>query len=230
MKFLLAVILLCISTIAFSQADFGWGLEVYPNFSHRRLAAETTVSSKQIKELEELEAARLSYGAGVFAQWRGGRAGFQTGLRFMDTGYRTVRTPLSADDTPPSGATEKRIVYQNLFLEAPAELQFFQELDDNNDFFFMTGLALAYNLSNTNKTIYYTGDTQSVESKKAENDNFSSFSYSFLTGIGWDHQFSDRLSLVLQPTFQFWLRGLLIDAEINRNLYSVGLRAGVKFR
>ena len=230
MKCSLAAILLFLSTWGFSQVEFGWGLEAYPNFSHRRLATETSVSNAQIIALEDLEVARPSYGAGAFAQWRGGRAGFQTGLRFMNTGYQTVRTPLSADDTPPPGATEKRIIYQNLFLEAPAEIQFFQELDDNNDFFFMTGLALAYNLSNTNKTIYYTGDTQSVEAEKADNGNFSQFSYSFLTGIGWDHQFSDRLSLVLQPTFQFWLRGLLIDAEINRNLYSVGLRVGVKFR
>ncbi|MCB0547257.1 MAG: outer membrane beta-barrel protein [Phaeodactylibacter sp.] len=230
MKFSLVAILLGIGTLGFSQAVFSWGVEAYPNYSNRRLIAQTSISNQQARALEALETGRFSYSAGLFAQWRGGRAGFQTGLRFTDTGYQTVRTSLSSDDTPPPGATEKRIVYQNRFLEAPAELLFFQELDDKNDFFFTIGLALAYNLSNQNKTVFYTGDTRSANSEKAENDNFHNISYSFLTGMGWEHQFSDSFSVVLQPAFQFWLQSLLIDTDINRNLYSVGLRIGAKFR
>ncbi len=226
----MAVVLLFAATLGSSQAEFGWGLEVYPNFSNRRLIAQAGISNQQIQELEALEAARFSYSAGLFAQWRGGRAGFQAGLRLMDTGYRTVKTSLSADDSPPPGAAEKRIVYQNLFIEAPAELQFFQELDDNNDFFFMMGLSLAFNLANKDKTIFYTGESRTVNSETPNQDNFSNLSYSFLTGIGWEHQFSDSFSVVLQPTFQFWLQALLIEADINRNLYSVGLRLGAKFR
>ncbi|MCB9265420.1 MAG: outer membrane beta-barrel protein [Lewinellaceae bacterium] len=230
MKFTLVAIFLFISTWAGAQAEFAWGVEAYPNFSHRRLIAQTNISNQQAKELEALETGRFSYGAGLFAQWRGERAGFQTGLRFLDTGYRTVRTPLSADDTPPPGATEKRIVYQNFFIEAPAELQFYQELNERNDFYFMVGLALAYNLANNTKTIFYSGNNRSVNAEKADTENFHNISYSFLTGMGWDHQFSDTFSVFLQPTFQFWLQGLLIDTDINRNLYSVGLRLGVKFR
>ena len=230
MKFSLTAIVLCLTTLAFSQAEFSWGLEAYPNYSHRRLIAQTSIPSNEARVLEDLETGRFSYSAGLFAQWRGGRAGFQTGLRFTNTGYQTIRTPLSADDTPPPGATEKRIDYQNLFLEAPAELQFIQELDDNNDFFFMVGMALAYNLSNTNKTIYYSGNTSSANSEKANNEDFASFSYSFLSGMGWEHRFNDRFSIVLQPTFQFWFKALLVEADINRNLYSVGLRMAVKFR
>ncbi len=230
MKYFLAAVLFCIGTQVFAQAEFGWGLEAYPNFSNRRLIAQTTVSDKETRELEALETGRFSYSAGLFAQWRGERAGFQTGLRFLDTGYRTIRTPLSADDTPPPGATEKRIVYQNLFIEAPAEIQFFQELNEKNDFFFSMGLALAYNLSNSTKTVYYTGDTSSSDSEKADKAEFHNISYSFLTGMGWEHQVSDGLSFVLQPSFQFWLQALLIETDINRNLYSVGLRVGVKLR
>lgn len=230
MKFSLTAILLCLATTVFSQAEFGWGLEVYPNYSHRRLITQTSVPVQLARELEELETGRFSYTAGLFAQWKGQRAGFQTGLRFMDTGYQTIRTPLSAADTPPPGATEKRIAYQNRFIEAPAELQFIHELDNKNDFFFMVGLALAYNLSNATRTIYYTGDTQSSNTEKADKEDFADISYSFLTGMGWEHQFSDRFSLVLQPAFQFWLRALLVEADINRNLYSVGVRVGVKFR
>ncbi len=230
MRFAFFAVLLFSLTPAFSQAEFGWGLELYPNFSHRRLIAQANISTREAQELEALEASRPSWSAGAFAQWRGARAGFQTGLRFLDTGYRTVKTSLDADDDPPPGATEKRIVYQNFFIEAPAELQFFQELDDNNDFFFMVGLSLAYNLANYDKTVFYTGENRAVNSEKPDKGNFSPLSYSFLTGMGWEHQFSESFSVMLQPTFQFWLRALLIEAEINRNLYSVGLRLGVKFR
>lgn len=212
----------------FSQAEFKWGLEVYPNYSHRRLIAQTTISNSEIRELEAMEVGRFSYTGGLFAQWRGQRAGFQAGLRFMDTGYRTVRTNLSPDDFPPPGAEQKRDIYQNFNLEIPAELQFYHELNEKNDFFFMIGLSLAYNLANYHKTAFYTGETPEVRREKADNDNFARIHYSFQSGMGWEHHFNEGFAIVVQPTFQFWMSSLLKETDINRNLYSVGLRLGVK--
>lgn len=224
--FLLGGMLFCFSV--FCQAEFKWGLEVYPNYSHRRLIAQTTIPNSEIRELEAMEVGRFSYTAGLFAQWRGQRAGFQAGLRFMDTGYRTVRTNLSLDDFPPPGAEQKRNIYQNLNLEIPAELQFYQELNEKNDFFFMIGLSLAYNLANYNNTVFYTGEKPDVRREKADNENFARIHYSFQSGMGWEHHFSENFSVVVQPTFQFWMSALLKETDINRNLYSVGLRLGVK--
>lgn len=215
---------------AISQAEFGWGVEAYPNFSHRRLIAQTTVPREEIRALEALETGRLSYTAGLFGQWRGQRAGFQTGLRFMETGYRTIRTNISPDDEPPQGAEQKREIFRNLNLEIPAELQFFQKMDEKNHFFFMLGLSLAYNLSNYQETAFYTGESRQVRREKTGNDNFTRIHYSFQSGMGWEHRISEGLSIIVQPAFQFWPTALLKETEINRNLYSYGLRLGVKWR
>jgi hypothetical protein len=54
--------------------------------------------------------------------------------------------------------------------------------------------------------------------------------YSFISGLGWEHHFNGFTTMI-QPTFQFWLSGLLNDPleQYNRNLYSVGVRTAVKF-
>ena len=211
------------------QAEFGWGLEVIPNFSNRRLIAQPNVPRDEIRALEELETARPSYSAGAFAQWRGGRAGFQTGLRFVNTGYRTVRSGIVDEDDPPLGAEQKRNDFQNLFLEIPGEILFFHELDDKNDFFFMMGFSLAYNLANYENTLFYTGESPERRRIKAEQSDFNPVHINFLSGAGWEHRFGESFALVLQPTFQFWLRSLLQQADLNRNLYAFGLKVGVKF-
>ncbi|MCB9274383.1 MAG: outer membrane beta-barrel protein [Lewinellaceae bacterium] len=221
---------LLLGTAVLAQAEFGWGVEVYPNYSGRRLVAQSTISREDINKLEALESGRLSYTAGLFAQWRGQRAGFQTGLRFMETGYQTIRTNLTADDNPPEGAEQKRDIYQNLNLEIPAELQFYQQLDDKNHFFFMIGLSLAYNISNYHNTAFYTGESRDVRREKEDNAAFNSILYSFQSGMGWEHRFSEGFSMVLQPAFQFWPTALLKENDINRNLYSFGLRLGAKWR
>ncbi len=229
MRYLL-ILVFCLTGLAgFAQASFQWGMEAYPNYSHRRLIAQTGLTQKQIQELENRETGRFSWSAGAFVQWKGQRAGFQTGLRFADSGYRSVRMPLTADDTPPQGATAKREEYQSLFIEAPAEVQFYHELSEKNEFFFMLGLSMAYNLANRNKTIYYTGETNQVDVTTPDKEAFSNVHYSFLTGMGWEHHLSEGFTMVLQPTFQFWMSNLLVEADVNRSLYSVGLRLGVKF-
>ena len=229
MRFLFLIGALAFGTSLFSQAEFGWGLEIYPNFSNRRLIVQPSVSRDDVRALEALETARPSYTAGLFAQWRGDRAGFQTGLRFVNTGYRTIRANIAPEDNPPLGAEQKRNDYQNFFLEAPAEILFFHQLDDKNHFFFTIGLSLAYNLTNYETVIFYDGESRQPRRESIDKGDFVNLHYNFLSGMGWEHQFSDGFALVLQPTFQFWLKSLLQQAEVNRNLYSIGIRLGAKF-
>ena len=230
-KFLLAIFF-CSTLFSLSaQSEFSWGVQVTPNFSHRRLIAQDVISREQVNMLEELEIARLSYNTGVTFRWKSERVGFQTGLNFMTSGHRTRRVSIENSDPAPPGATEKRTDYKSLFIEAPAELQFIQKLNDKNYFFFMMGVTLAYNIDNATNTIFYTGESQEVVAEPTDNSQFSSVNYSFITGMGWEHEFNESFSLVLQPTFQFWLRPLLndIDLDLNRNLYSVGVRVQTLF-
>jgi outer membrane translocation and assembly module TamA len=216
-----------------AQASFDWGLSATPNFSHRRLIAQDVINRAEVDSLEELEIAKISYSAGALVRWRSEKIGFQTGINYMNSGHRTRRVPVEPVDPAPSlGATEKRTVFRNIFIEVPAELQFFQELNDNNDFLFMMGITLSYNINNTTDLVFYNGESQEVVEQPTDNDQFSRVNYSFIAGMGWEHQFGENFIMSLQPTFQFWLRPLLndINLPLNRNLYAVGLRASAYFR
>lgn len=214
-----------------AQAALRWGVEVFPNVSHRRLVAQfNDVDPDETQRLENLEVSRLSYTAGLMAQWRAERIGFKTGLYFVESGYQTRRTEVDLRDDIPNGAEDQRINYISYFLEVPAELLFYQTLDDKNDFLFSMGISIALNIANRERTTFYIDDIEEPVTVEPEGNNFAALGYSFVTGLGWEHHF-DGFSILLQPTFQFWLSGLLNDpsARYNRNLYAVGVRAGAKF-
>lgn len=214
-----------------AQSELKVGVELYPNISHRRLVAQLNdVDPEETQRLENLEVSRFSYTAGVMAQWRTERIAFKTGVYFVESGYQTRRTEVDLRDDIPDGAEDQRINYLHYFIEVPAELLFYQTLDDKNDFLFSMGLSMAVNIANRERTTYYTDDIEEQVSEEPEGSNFSGLGYSFISGLGWEHHF-DGFSTLIQPTFQFWLVGLLNDplAPYNRNLYAVGVRTAVKF-
>jgi len=231
-KILLFTIALLTAGSVFAQAELSWGIHATPNVSHRRLIAQEDIDRREVNRLDSLEVAKFSYKAGAFVRWRSERVGFQTGLNFMNSGHRTLRGPVQAGDPAPLNADDKRTVYEHYFIEAPAELQFFQELDEKNDFLFMMGLTIAYNINNSTRLVFYDNEGQEVVDQDTDNSRFTKLHYNFATSMGWEHAFSESFGITLQPIFQFWLSPLLNDPDIslNRNLYSVGLRAAVVFK
>ena len=229
---LLFILVACLmSGTVFGQSELKVGIELYPNISHRRLVAQLNdVDSEETQRLEHLEISRFSYSAGVMAQWRNERIAFKTGVFFVESGYQTRRTEVDLRDDIPDGAEDQRINFVHYFIELPAELLFYQTLNDKNDFLFSMGLSMAVNIANRERKTFYTDDVSERVTDEPENDNFSGLGYSFISGLGWEHHF-EGFTVMLQPTFQFWLGGLINDplAQYNRNLYSVGLRTAVKF-
>lgn len=214
-----------------AQTRFFWGPEIYPNYSGRRLIIfGTTVSDKTIEELNANERGKFSFAGGLQAGWKGPKAGFRFGLLFSETGYRTIKSAIAPDDPDsPEGATAKKSVYRNYNLEMPVSVDFIHDLDDKNTFFFSLGAGMSVNLTNQQRTIYYYGDrTESTEGPESESE-FRILNYGFITGMGWERDLSSRLSMYFQPNFQFWFKSLMVDAEIDRSLYALGLKAGLRF-
>ncbi len=217
--------------VAIGQSRFHWGPELFPNYSGRRLILFSgTVSDDMIESLNATERGKLSLAGGLQAGWQGPKAGFRFGLLFSETGYRTIRQniPPDAPDNP-SGADQQRFLYRNYNLELPVSIDFIHELDDRNNFFFSLGTAMSYNLANQQTTFLYFGDrVERIDGPEPEGD-FRKFNYAFITGMGWESELSGSLSLYLQPSFQFWFKGLLVEADIDRSLYALGLKAGLRF-
>ena len=212
----------------FAQTTFDVGLSLYPNMSNRRLIAFNNLSTQAQKTLDSLESARPSYSIGVVAGWRGGKAGFQFGLSYMNTGYRTLKQAIPADDPQSEIASNRRYTFQNTNIEIPINLLFYQELSEKDEFFFMMGTALSFNLQNKNQVILYSGENKIREEVPVNQDDFRLFNYAFEAGMGWERTFNDRLAMIIQPNFQFWFKGVLEKNELNRSLYNFGLRIIVK--
>ncbi len=213
-----------------AQSGFEWGVSAYPNVSHRRLLARQAISEAEERELEERETARISLSAGGFIGWRGERGGFRAGLNFMDTGYRTVREPFPAGAPNPEEASEQRIVFRNFNLEIPLEIHFLHTLSRRDAFGFMMGLSASFNLANREETILYFGDTSTRSGESPAEPDFRLFNYGFISGLSYDRRISPAMAWFVQPHFQFWFQGILPDdANLNRNLYSLGIKTGVRF-
>ena len=213
-----------------AQSTFSWGLSLFPNFSNRRLInTGGRLSEKAIFELDELEKAHLSYAAGLEAEWRSEKLGFNLGLRYMNTGYRVGRTLLPPDDPNAGIAAESELSFRQNNVELPIEVLFIQDLSDKTAFFFMLGTALNYNLnSNLELTLYNNSSSETISTDP--DYEWRKFNYAFQTGMGWKRKLNTKLELTLQPTFQFWMKGIYEDrAEINRNLYNLGVRIGFRF-
>lgn len=224
------LLLLFFPVSLFCQSDFNWGISVFPHLAGTRLISFGLLSEEEIAEINEREITRFGYAGGLFAQWKGEKLGFQVGLNFMDTGYRTVKEPIPADDPNPQGATDRRLLYQYQYIELPVEVLFYQNFRNKHAFFFMLGASASYNINNYETTILDLGDSQSRSREKLPQEDFNSFNYAFQAGVGYETELSEKVGLFFEPVFQFWLKEVFKDMELNRSLYTVGLKVGVRFR
>lgn len=222
---------LCLFTLDLTAQMGTWySINLYPNYSNRRLIVFDNLNQDQIETIDSLEAAKPSYTIGGAIQWRGEFVGFQIGANFMNTGYRKIRQAIPADDPFAGQAEEYAQTFTNYLLELPVELTFYQTLNENNEFFFLLGTGVAYNLGNRTRTTLYTSSSENpVDNSPTDAIDFRRINWEFQAALGWEKAFSPHVRLLVQPTFQFWTRGLYVDEPINRNLYSLGVRVGLKF-
>jgi hypothetical protein len=226
----LGILLLLSSELAGQGTMFG--VTAYPNISGRRLAATTSVNNAAIDSLEARETSRPSLSLGLAVQWQGLKGGFRTGIQFADTGYRTIREPVTPGPDVPDNAQTQSTVFRNLNIELPAEILFMHELSPRDRLNFMMGFSAAFNVSNYEQTVYFSGERISQDNMKISNDGFQRVQLAFQTGVGWQHEFGENIVFFAQPTFQFWITGLLLEPKegVNRSLYAFGLKTGILFR
>lgn len=216
------------TTGIYAQGSPQFGLTASPGISGARLAAGTFLNDDALDSLEARETSRPSLALGLAAQWRGAKAGFRLGFQFTNSGYRTVQEAIPPGEPAPPGAVNRSIAYRSTFIEMPAEILFLHEINPKDRVNFMMGFGAAYNIGNYEDTTFFSGEKIGTERQKLSNDNFRRLHLSFQTGIGWQRDFGEKIVFFVQPTFQFWFNGLLLDAdEVNRNLYSIGLKTGI---
>ncbi|MCB0636936.1 MAG: outer membrane beta-barrel protein [Lewinella sp.] len=221
-------LLLCLAPALTAQVRQGIGINLFPNYSHRRLVAFQDISQAQIDSLEVAERFRPSYAAGLLFTSRAEKVGVQMGLQYSDTGYRGIRTPLPITDPKASQYTQYRVEFRTRQIEVPFSVLFYQALTDQDEFYFLLGTGLSFNFGNQYRTTYYSGDRSETEKTDAEGE-FRRINYCFQSAMGWEHQFANSFTLNIAPTFRLWLSGLLREGNLNRNLYQLGVNLSVRW-
>lgn len=231
MKNILLLAGICLLSLDLAAQEGTWySINLYPNFADRRLIVFDNLNRDQIEAIDSLEASKPSYAIGGAIQWRGEFIGFQLGANLVNTGYRTIRQRIPAEDPFAGQADEYEQTFSTYLIELPIELTFYQTLNENNEFFFLLGSGIAYNLANRTRTTLFSNSSNTpVDNAPTEGVLFRNINLEFQAALGWEKAFSPNFRLLVQPHFQFWLRGLYVDELINRNLYSLGVRVGVKF-
>lgn len=204
--------------------DTGFGVEVYPHLSNRRLLGGSSVTIDELQRIDSLERADFGYGLGLFYAQRVERIGFHLGARYLRTGYAVGEQELVTDppEDVPITFTEN---FRAEWLEVPFQLNFYQNFGSNTSFYFTLGLTGAINLrSRLERTTNFPsgGLTERID----EEVSYRAVHVGMLAAMGVERRFNG-LTLGLQPTFEYFLTtNTLVDSpsDLTRNLYTLGLR------
>ncbi len=213
-----------------AQQSSELGISLYPHFSDRRLLYVGNYKQSFIDSIDRNEMSRPSYEISLFWQKRSEKIGFYTGIGFLNTGYRTaIDTIENAPDQYPN-ANRRRIDLKNINITLPIELNFFQQINDYNEFSFGLGLAFSYNIRNYENNLYYSGNEyMGPIENNIGTAGHTRINTAFQSSVGWKHTFKNGFSFHLEPLFRMWFKPIQTQGEFARNLYSLGIRTSFTF-
>ena len=203
----------------------GWGVELYPHLSNNRLIAGGNIGFREARRRDSLEVADFGYAAGVFYALRGEKIGYHFGLRYLVTGYETLRGPLDDDPFLPASIdySEK---FRAQYLELPFYVNFYQNISDKTSFFFTLGAAANIHLNSTIERTLYEADGPVTGDFEPEGTVYRAVNFAMLSAIGIETTFNDKVTIGFQPNFEYWLGGNVVESSdfITRNFYNIGVR------
>ena len=230
MRIQILLIFVVCSTLLQAQENrsAGYGIELFPNLSNRRLIAFDLSNQVEIDSIQANEYGLPTYGAGIFLNYRGEKVGLRFGLNYMELGYRGMKTTIPFDDPFASQFSEIEYTFKSQQIEAPISFIFYQQLSEKNEFYFLLGTGISYNFNNKDIFTRFEDDFQETTTNDAPQD-FRPLNFSLQTGMGWEHHFDKSITLDIAPVFKLWMSGLYKGELLNRNLYQIGLKIGIRF-
>lgn len=220
---LLLFFLLLSPTIHAQSVRSGVGISLFPHVAHRRLVAVELGSLISTDSLDAAERSLPTYALGVLFSHRGEKVGVQAGIHYSRMGYRGRRVDIPLTNPIAARFSEQEYRFVTQQIEVPLGLVFYQALSEKTEFFFLLGSGISYNMTNKDTYIRYEGDISEKETTRALGD-FRRLNYCFQTGMGWERRLDERWSLSIAPVFRLWMAGLYREAELNRNLYQMGVQ------
>lgn len=229
MRIFLAFLLFSLPVLLLAQTtkteSSGWGVELYPHLANNRLIAGGNVGFLEAQRRDSLEVADFGYGAGLFYTLRGEKIGYHFGLRYLVTGYETLRGPLDNDPFLPPGLDYSE-TFQAQFLELPFYLNFYQNISDKTSFFFTLGVAASIHLNSQTERTIYEEDGPVTADYEPEGTTYRTINFAMLSAVGIETTFNEKVTVGFQPNFEYWLGGNVVESPdfLTRNFYNVGMR------
>lgn len=224
----LALLLTLPTMLPAQTLEQGVGLEISPHFGNRRLTGGQGIPFQQVERRDSLESGVGGYSVGLVYDSRNGRIGFTTGVRYLTTGYNVDRQFVGQPGSARSFLQEVRASY----LSIPFELNFWQDINDDDRVLFVLGLAANLHLNTTTTQINFLNEDETGREEIPEDPDLTYRNpvISLNTGFGYDRKLGQNWSLRLQPMFTFFLQGnLQAEAERNnRNYFQLSARATVR--
>ena len=209
--------------------ETGFGLELFPNVSNRRLAAGSDLVLDQLVALDSLENATFGYGIGLVYDNRLDKLGYTVGLRAGQAGYRTLEQRIG----DPLDNRGFRITTRTRFLTVPLEINFFQDISEKDRVLFFFGGEAHLHLSTRIRRQDFAEGREIDDVLLPESDavEYRAAQFSLSTGLGYDRKLSNEWAFRLQPTARFFLSSNTKRDEVDRvgrSYYQLGLRLTVR--
>lgn len=210
--------------------NIGFGVEIYPHLSNRRLLAGPALGFAEATRIDSLERSDFGYGAGIYYAQRVQRIGFHLGLRYLITGYQTDNDILPGQ-VPSNDPILFSQTYTTQLLEIPFQVNFYQNFGTKTSFYFTLGAAAGIHLNSTYERTVSPPEGNAFTEEFEVDEDYRSLNFAMIAAIGFEQRF-DKITIGLQPTFEYWLGGNIRPREqtdLNRNLYNLGLRLTGQF-
>ena len=226
MKNVLFLSLLVLPFLSVAQKKLSYGISFYANLSSALYTAHDTVPQDWVDIYKETETVKTSYSFHAFGEYTlSDKSQLTFGLGFQNTGYATIKQDLRIGFQPTSGKYKVKYIWHNLELPIHYKRYF------NSSTYASVGLIGQYRLGTFNSSKIWYDDSE--KERNIFNNYF--FDYTDLNlatgvGIGKDIKLKEKYTLFVQAYGQYGLLGLRKEAAINRNLVSIGIKTGIRFR
>lgn len=220
------------STLSAQESKFTLRIESNIGLSDRMFVNDGSVPEIIVDLWSEIEKTKIGYELGLLIGYNlTDRLSLQSGLRYIDWGYKTDKRALHSAVPDPVVPDFTESKSQNRYLELPLRINYYFQLGSNKVYIW-GGYSPSYNLANAVITKSYFSDR--TEIMRIE-DGSSDYPYRKINmvgelGIGLQRMISNKIGITFGPNLRTQSFGITKGAPLNRMLVFYGLSVGLEFK
>jgi hypothetical protein len=221
--------------ISFSQDNeikyngFRLGINFSPEFTYRKLsiAQPDNIHSKGLKKLrEDTEIPMFSFTTGIFSEYKfAKRISVKFALHYTLKEFKTNNLVISEPNPNYSNLENYVIIRKHRYFGIPISLSFYYVDKPKIQMFITVGSDLDYLYSVSSKSIKKYEEYTEWEERGnfVEIKPYNLFSPSLIVSAGIDWQFTNKMSIRIEPIFRWGLITLIKDDILYEHFYNVGV-------